>query len=272
MPLARIHLTRALPNTIFAATAGFTHFIDRDRTQMVMISISAVWTIIRSIGSRLVLLTVPIGKHRSMRSRDGTANDRQTILSTPSSRRHPKIGILNWNAWFLLQLKIDYLPTRFVTRRGTKLHRQAKQARYRSIGIAHPRVMSIEITTDQLSITFRNNYLRRTIALGVQLVERIVNFKPNPVGMRVLAIPFAIPQTPIPAGLQMHQLASFWVSFKCPMSRAQVSISQCECGNGLPTMRTLNLWAENGILKGKIHVRVHGNRFPCRDGRDSRCF
>jgi hypothetical protein len=111
-----------------------------------------------------------------------------------------------------------------------------------------------EITCDRVAVALGDNYFGGAIALSVELVESIVDFKPNPVRMGMLTVPFIFPATPIAARLKMNQLTGFWIGFKSTMSVAQIGVRQCEGGNDLPTVGTLNFWAKNGMLKGKVHV------------------
>ena len=51
----------------------------------------------------------------------------------------------------------------------------------------------------------------------------------------------------------MYQLAGFGIGFKSTMPVTQIGIRQCEGGDNLPTVGTLNFCAENGVLKSKVH-------------------
>jgi len=112
-----------------------------------------------------------------------------------------------------------------------------------------------------------NGYLCGPEALGIEPIERFMNFKANTVGVRMLAIPFTFPLPPMATGLQMHQFFGVGVGFKGPMPGTKVRVRKGQGRDRLPTMGTQNFWAKDGILQRRIQ---HGfDRNLVQDGGGS---
>ena len=83
-----------------------------------------------------------------------------------------------------------------------------------------------------------------------------MNLKPDSIGVRVLTIPFLIPQPPMPRRLEVNQFARLRISLKRSVARTQVRIRQGQRRDRLPTVRALDFGAKNRILKTWINHEV----------------
>ncbi len=147
------------------------------------------------------------------------------------------------------EIKVNHIPALLLASGGTKLNGQTKEAQHLRIRGASPRGTTFEVGTKEVPIAFGNNDFGGAVALGVEAIEGIVNFKANPVRMGVLAIPFAVPEAPNATGLQVHQFPGFGIRFKRTVARAQVGIGEGQGGNDLPTVGTTNFRTKDRVVR-----------------------